>query len=279
MSEKNVKMILSSSILVPDHELAIAIQSEANYPYQSGRLYNPISSLRMLYEPNVTRGISSIIDSFTNLAEDINLRKDFIKQHITCIYYIISLYDDCAILEKYTKDQYGFRISHIDHIEYNANQTPYLYIGERYPKTGMLQNINEYALYMFNNPEDAKFIISINASENDIVKIYKVSTNHLGGPVWAYGDFHDIDKMLYDNIRDQLSKLSGLEYYHYCMQLIEYEVAYFNPVTGHSTDVMWHLNGEKVFRKSQYEFLSPDIYRQMLEWEYPILWHHDGYHE
>lgn len=279
MSEKNVKMILSSSILVPDHTLSTILQAETNYPYRPGKLYDQVSHLRMLYEPTSIKAISAVIDHFGELADDINLRKDFIKQHITCIYYIISLYDDCAILKKYTKDQYGFRISHIDHIEYNANQTPYLYIGERYPKSGILSMASDYILRIFDSFDDAKTNILSDASSQDIVKVYKTSTNHLGGPVWAYGDFHDTDKILYDNIRDQLSKLSGLEYYHYCMQLIEYEVTYFDPVTSYSTDILWYLNGEKVFRKSQYEFLSPDIYQQMLKWEYPILWHHDRYHD
>ena len=279
MSEKNVKMILSSSILVPDKMMYTMLKAEDHFPFCPPVSIGLIDTLNMNYEPNIRKVLNYIVTSWHDFAYDTTLRVDFIKSHINMYYYILAMYSNKAVLKKYIKDINGFRISENIVIKFDSRSQLYIYVGERCRNTNIPKSLDDYFIKVYSNFEDARSDLLIGADSDDIIRIYKMSTNHLGGPEWTHGDFVHLDHVLYIDIMDKLAKLSGEEYYNYCMQLIEYEAWYIDPVSGHTTDVIWYMNGCKEFRKSKYEFITQEIFQQMLDIKYPILWSHDNFRD
>lgn len=268
MSEEKLLSLISHSTLVVDDTLyKYLTHSKYNCNDLSG--YYSTDYMNTLNECIEYRSDKTIIESFI---KKLKINKAKFYRHAKYESYIYAITSEAFnIYHIYIKDRI-FYCDHTNHILKDQFPEPYVYIGIRttsknviaYRKTDIT-----YAYGMTINEVYDKLKLTCHINDNMI--IHRISLNHLGGSDWYFGTGRDNDYKLYYDIHDELKKLSPLEYYHYCMRLIESEVMEIDPKDDSIISTTWQMESFAV-DKCREDFENPITYNEMMNCRSPIFW-------
>lgn len=226
------------------------------------------------YNDRINR-FNSVGWPFIILNEDYNIPVKESMNSITSYYMEFAFYRNYIQVYRWYNTNTAYTFEY-DRVYFDPENDKYFYIG--YLVNDLIITDHKYAEveigFDYNKIRD---VLCSKASPGDRIIINKISTSHLGGPKWSYENGWDLDCLYYDNIRDKLAKLSGKEYYDYCMRLIEYEVTILDSF-GNNIITYWELEGDSP-TKSEKDFLNPATFKRIMRHPYPILWDRTKHYE
>lgn len=259
MCDPNYKMILSSSILVPDkwlvrylHKtkgLGYDVLKYDNYPFTM-ELNNTLDECIKYY----------INTDYKRIMEVCKLSKNKVFRHVTMTHMVIGITDISVDVHVIT-NQDGKMIHKVDRL-LRSSDDRYLYIARNFHTYGKYITASDNIHYVFGFDESTRI-------DSDAYQVFKISLNHISSSGELFGDNPEYDNKHYFDINDKLKQLPPKEYYDYCMRLIGYEQT--TVVDGTVIDARWITNGPEL-RKAYIDFLDPETFNQMMQMKYPIYW-------
>lgn len=261
MSIGNCRAILSSSTLDVDKWAAQHVYHK-NKRYERGETPEGYS-FRAWHSEDLNTFFYNNIVTFPTIwyPRDFKMNKKKLFRHVKIRTWGFIITDQAFEVYLIYNDSNRMLYKLIDRIYLKDLPTIYIYIGKYYDG-------QEYHYEWGDSIEAVREKFVVKADE---ISVYKISIIHRGGPEWYFGDYQKEDYELYFNIRDDLAKLSGKEYYDYCMSLIEYEMHTVKVDTGETTEIVWFFNMTAIDKRES-DFLDPKTYAEMLTWERPIYW-------
>lgn len=239
--------------------------------YSSPKILNYLANYG-LFDKNYSDHINSfnmVSWPFITLNEKSNIPEIELMKYITSYYTEFAFYRNYIQTYKWYNTNTAYTFEYDKPMYFDPEKDKYFYIG--YLANDLIITDHKYTEveigFDYNKIRD---VLCSKASTGDRIVINKMSTNHLGGPKWSYDNGWTLDGIYYDNIRDKLSKLSGKEYYDYCMRLIEYERTILDS-SGNNIITYWEM-GEDCPTKSEKDFLNPATFKRIMRHPYPILW-------
>ena len=258
MSEMKYKIILLSSILVPDDELLkCAIDHDSKSVFSSGQL-TPIDS--------IDDALNSYDDLIAYIAYMCDVDPDYVCKHAQrYIGYVFILSTD-AMLSIYRIDTNEKSLRKC--ISTKDPEAEYTYIGIL--SRTRSDNIVYGMVYAYGyRYSDILETLRANASENDVITMYKISNERINDPTYTFLSNPNMDHAYYDSIKANLPKDDPVAYYDYCMRLIWYEKTVYNVKDG-TTRTSWEYMDW--INKSFDDFLNPKTFEEMIKLDRPILW-------
>lgn len=272
MSEKNVKMILSSSILVPDEWTLRRCKFIAKTKYDWS--YDPSGHFSR-------RGIAPCFDECTGIdalgpvvdipyyrysLSGLRINKNKFNKHI----YITEYTFECSDLgfTVYMRD--NREIKHFKTLAFiPMDQFPekYAYIGlwkNAYDqKDPILRDINNVK-YFWGTTFDSVLqqLMSYKKSPEDHAYIYKISLDHIGGPTRVFDQFvDDYDKKYVLSIQDEIESWPPEKQYEYLMRVISKEVYKVDINTGEIIYIVWYAERDCAlkYHRDNPEFSDPKL--------------------
>ena len=272
MSEKNVKTILSSSILVPD-----------DYTLRRCKFFNK-RKYEWIFDPSMSfeyQGISPVfkecegidkikssidISKYDGVYSDMHINKNKFNRHVYIVEYIF----ECSDLgfTVYMRD--NREVKHFKTIAFiPMDQFPekYAYIGlwkNAYdPKDPTIRDINNVK-YFWGTTFDSVLqqLMSYKKSPEDHAYIYKISLDHIGGPTRVFDQFvDDYDQKYVFSIQDEIESWPPEKQYEYLMRVISKEVYKVNINTGEIIYIVWYAERDCAlkYHRDNPEFSDPKL--------------------
>ena len=286
MSEKNVKMILSSSILVPDQKLLRWV----NHFNESWRFSRTLPN-DPIVQCEYANDISEVFDAYkigdhrmklyaSNYAYSTSQNR--VNKHMQLQVIVFEFTDTSInIYRIHNKPIYHMKL--IDRIPISEFIEPYVYIGTRYSMNSYQTYIKEFSdvCYCWGISESDVYhkLKEFDSVGCDTGIIYKVSLNHLGGPTHVFDKSDterdiEIDRANYYNKKEYINSLSPVDAYNYLMQFIRYEASRIDMKTGSKIRTRWYFDTYNV-EKSIEDFMNPELYSHMKQMEF-IYWGHES---
>lgn len=272
MSEKNVKMILSSSILVPDEWALRRCKFFNKRKYEW--VFDPLLSFSCRGISPVFKeceGIDKInsnidISEYDGIYADMHINKNKFNRHVYIVEYIF----ECSDLgfTVYMRD--NREIKHFKTIAFiPMDQFPekYAYIGlwkNAYDqKDRTIRDINNVK-YFWGTTFDSVLqqLMSYKKSPEDHAYIYKISLDHIGGPTRVFDQFvDDYDQKYVLSIQDEIESWPPEKQYEYLMRVISKEVYKVDINTGEIIYIVWYAERDCAlkYHRDNPEFSDPKL--------------------
>lgn len=259
MCDPNYKMILSSSILVPDKWLVRHLHKT------KGLGYDVLKYDNYSFTVEINNTLNECIEYYMNtdynrIMEACKLNKNNAFRHVTMTYMVIGISDISVDVHVIT-NQGGKMVHNVVNL-LRSFDDKYLYIARNFHTYGKYITASDNVHYIFGFDESTRIY-------SGAYQVFKISLNHIGSSGELFGDNPDYDNKYYFDINDKLKQLPPKEYYDYCMRLIGYEQT--TVVDDTVVDARWITNGPEL-RKSYIDFLDPETFKQMMRMLYPIYW-------
>ena len=257
MCDPNYKMILSSSILVPDKWLVRHLHKT------KGLGYDVLKYDNYSFTVEINNTLNECIEYYMNtdykrIMEACKLNKNKVFRHVTMTYMVIGISD--ISIDVHVISNRGGKMVHNVCTLLRSSDDKYLYIARNFHEYGTYMTISDNIHYVIGFDESTRIYSSA-------YQVFKISLNHIGSSGELFGDNLDYDNKYYFDINDKLKQLPPKEYYDYCMRLIGYEQTTI--VNDTVVDARWITNGPEL-RKSYTDFLDPETFKQMMRMLYPI---------